>query len=110
MITNISENELLDYKGMGSIPDDFDEYWQRAILEMENTEPNLEMKRVNVNLHGQECFDIYFTGVRNARIHCRYIRPKNAKKYPLYLKHMDMVIKWKVGLISCRLYHKAFAL
>ena len=37
MITNISENELLDYKGMGSIPDDFDEYWQRAILKMENT-------------------------------------------------------------------------
>lgn len=71
---------------MGSIPDDFDEYWQRAILEMENTEPNLEMRRVNANLPGQECFDIYFTGVRNARIHCRYIRPKNAKKVPIVFK------------------------
>ena len=65
---------------MGSIPDDFDEYWQRAILEMENTETNLEMRRVNANLPGQECFDIYFTGERNARIYCCALPVKIDKK------------------------------
>lgn len=86
MITNISESELLNYKGMGTVPSDFDEYWNRAILEMKSTNPNVEIKRADVNLSGQECFDIYFTGVRNARIHCTYIRPKNIKKAPIVFK------------------------
>lgn len=86
MITNISEHELLNYDGLGNMPDDFDEYWHRAISEMESVKPNVEMKQLDVNLQNQECFDGYFTGVRKAKIHFTYIRPRNAKNAPIVFK------------------------
>lgn len=86
MIGKISEEELLSYRGMGCEPSDFDDYWKRAIDEMKAVEPKVEMKSVDLNFKGQECFEMYFTGVGGARIYCKYIRPKNAKNMPVVFR------------------------
>lgn len=86
MLSKITEEELLSYKGMAKMPKDFDEYWVRALKEMEDTNPQVEIRKVNLNLKGQECFEIYYTGVGDSRIYARYMRPKNAKKCPVVFK------------------------
>ena len=86
MISKISEKELLEYQGMGYMPDDFDDYWKRALKEMESVDAIFEMKPTNLNLKNQESFEIWFTGVGNARIYCRYMRPVGAKNAPVIFK------------------------
>lgn len=52
MIAKINENDLLEYKGMAKMSKDFDEYWVHALKEMENTNPQVEIRKVNLNLKG----------------------------------------------------------
>lgn len=72
--------ELRTYQGTNPRPLDFDAYWARAIAEMESVEPNVTLKPSPFQTPVAECFDLYFTGVRGARIHAKYLRPKNAAK------------------------------
>ncbi|MFD1957456.1 acetylxylan esterase [Paenibacillus thailandensis] len=71
-------SELYRYEGRNPRPADFDEYWDRAIAEMRAADANVELVPSEFQVPFAECFDLYFTGVRGARIHAKYIRPKNA--------------------------------
>lgn len=70
--------QLHQYEGRNPRPDDFDAYWERAIAEMKAVAANVELVPSEFQVPFAECFDLYFTGVRGARIHAKYIRPKNA--------------------------------
>ncbi len=72
--------QLRAYQGTNPRPSDFDAYWARAIAEMESVEPNVTLKPSTFQTPVAECFDLYFTGVRGARIHAKYLRPRNAQK------------------------------
>lgn len=69
--------ELNKYKGINPRPDDFDEYWTQALEEMRNTDPQVELIPAEFQAPYAECFDLYFTGVRGARVHAKYLRPRN---------------------------------
>jgi cephalosporin-C deacetylase len=79
--------ELRDYRGINPRPADFDEYWESALDEMRSTDPRVELKSADFKTpKGVECFDLYFTGVRGARIHAKYLRPaKSDKPHPALL-------------------------
>ncbi|WP_313998054.1 alpha/beta fold hydrolase [uncultured Paenibacillus sp.] len=68
--------QLYEYRGRNPRPSDFDEYWDRAIAEMRAVDPQVELVPGSFQTPQAECFDLYFTGVRGARIHAKYIRPK----------------------------------
>lgn len=67
---------LKTYQGRNPKPADFDAYWDRALAEMKATNANVELKPANFQVPTAECFDLWFTGVRGARIHAKYVRPK----------------------------------
>lgn len=69
--------QLKTYEGINTKPKDFDEYWDRAIAEMEAVDPKVELVQSSFQVPYAECFDLYFTGVRGARIHAKYVRPKH---------------------------------
>ena len=71
--------ELFEYLGRNPRPDDFDAYWDRALSDLDQTDPQPEIK-INQLLSTQqvECFDLWFNGVGGARIYAKYIRPKSA--------------------------------
>jgi cephalosporin-C deacetylase len=79
-LTDMQLDKLKKYKGRNPKPDDFDRYWARALREMRSTNPELELVRSKFKADCAECFDLYFTGVRDARIHAKYLRPKNCPK------------------------------
>jgi cephalosporin-C deacetylase len=72
--------KLKEYKGINPCPKDFDEYWETALKEMKEVDPCVELVPSVFKSPAAECYDLYFTGVRNARIHGEYLRPKNNSK------------------------------
>ena len=74
--------ELERFQGRNPRPDDFDAYWDAALEEMRNTDPELELIPSDFQAANAECFDLCFTGVRGARIHAKYLRPKDAAPEP----------------------------
>lgn len=69
--------ELKKYTGVNPKPDDFDQYWERALAEMRQVKPEIELIPSDFQTPFAECFDMYFTGVRGARLHAKYLRPRN---------------------------------
>ncbi len=67
--------KLASYPGRNPRPADLDAYWDRALAEMKAVAPKVELVRSSFQTPGAECFDLYFTGVKGARIHAKYARP-----------------------------------
>lgn len=75
--------ELKKYQGINPRPADFDAYWDRALAELRAVDPQVELVPSDFQVPFAECFHLYFTGVRGARIHAKYIRPKTtAEPHP----------------------------
>jgi len=74
-------HELREYYGISPRPGDFDAYWEKALAELEATDPApvLEPSQ-GISPRNAEAFDLWFTGVGGARIYAKYLRPKNAEK------------------------------
>jgi cephalosporin-C deacetylase len=70
--------DLLLYSGNNKRPDDYDDYWTRALEEMNAVDPQVELRKSKFQAPHAECYDLYFTGVGNARIYAKYIKPKQA--------------------------------
>lgn len=83
MLVDLTPQELLAYQGSSPRPEDFDDYWSRALAELDAVDPQLELVPAKFHCPGCECFDLWFTGVRGARVHAKYIRPANVSgKHP----------------------------
>jgi len=70
--------ELETYTGHNPRPVDFDAYWAAALAEMASVDPSVRLEPHPYSIPGVECFDLWFTGVRGARIHAKYMRPRHA--------------------------------
>lgn len=68
--------ELEVYAGRNPRPDDFDAYWARALAELAQQKLEVELVPAKFQTAFAECFHLYFTGVRGARIHAKYLRPR----------------------------------
>lgn len=73
-------HELKSYEGRNPCPEDMDAFWEKALTEMRSIDANVELIPSDFSPSCAECFDLYFTGVRGARIHAKYLRPKNSDK------------------------------
>jgi len=69
---------LYEYEGRNPRPADFDAFWERGLSEMRATDPEPQYVRHDLKSRVADCFDLYFTGVGGARVHAKYLRPKNA--------------------------------
>lgn len=86
-IVDMPLEELKKYGGMNPCPPDMDEFWNRALAEMEALDPQVELiPSKEFHTRNAECFDFYFTGVGGARVHAQYVRPvPDGKKHPAVL-------------------------
>jgi cephalosporin-C deacetylase len=80
MLVDMPLEQLKTWTGRNPRPADFDAYWDRALAEMRAVDAELELVPHDIGADaGAECFDLWFTGVRGARIHAQYLRPKGGK-------------------------------
>jgi cephalosporin-C deacetylase len=82
-IFDLSVEKLRNYQGINPRPGDFDVYWEAALQEQRATDPDMELVPNSFQTPFAECFDLYFTGARGARIHAKYLRPKNNLSPPI---------------------------
>jgi cephalosporin-C deacetylase len=84
MLLDMPFEQLKAYPGRNPRPADFDAYWDRALAEMRSVDPKVELVPHDIGADaGAECFDLWFTGVRGARIHAQYVRPRGvAERHP----------------------------
>ncbi len=86
-LLDMSLEELKKYNGSSPCPSDIDEYWERALAEMKATDSKVELIPAEFQVPFAECFDLFFTGVKGARVHAKYLRPKNKEeKHPAILQ------------------------
>jgi len=79
MLFDMPFEELKTYTGRNPRPADFDAYWDRALAEMRAVAPKVELVPHDIGADaGAECIDLWFTGVRGARIHAQYLRPRGS--------------------------------
>jgi cephalosporin-C deacetylase len=85
-VFEMPHDELVAYKGRNPKPSDFDEYWDRALKELEATPAQVELRPHPNPARYAECFDLWFTGVGGARIHSQYLRPHSEGPHPALLR------------------------
>lgn len=83
MLLDLKPKDLLVYEGKSPKPHDFDKFWDNALEELKQIEPCTELISCKWNFRNAEAYDMYFTGIDNARIHAKYIRPANVDKSPV---------------------------
>lgn len=78
-IVDMPLEQLLEYKGKNPCPTDFDQFWERSLVQMRNIDPQIEIVPSTFLVPNVLCFDLYFTGIDGARIHTKLLRPKKIK-------------------------------
>ncbi len=76
-IVDMPLSELEHYAGTNPRPSDFDAYWAQALAELDSVTPDVELVPAKLQASFAECFHLYFSGVRGARVHAKYVRPKS---------------------------------
>jgi cephalosporin-C deacetylase len=85
-VVDLPLEELKGYKGRNPRPADHDEYWSRGLAEMAGVDLKVQLVPHEMNAPFAQCFDLYFTGVRGARIHAKYVQPaRSAGRHPAVL-------------------------
>jgi cephalosporin-C deacetylase len=70
--------KLKTYTGRNPSPKDFDMFWDRGLAKLKQMDPQIQLVPAKFQAPYAECFDLFFTGVDDARIHAKFLRPKNA--------------------------------
>lgn len=113
-IVDMPLEQLYAYQGSNPRPADHDAYWERAIAEMKAVDPQIEIVPSGFENPVADCFDLYFTGVRGARIHVKYARPKHAQgPHPAVLQfhgYSAHAGDWPEKLIYASLGYSVFAM
>ncbi len=75
-LVDLSLSELHNYRGRNPRPDNFDEFWDAGLREMQAIDPKVELKAHNLAQPIANCFELRFTGVGGARIFAKLLIPK----------------------------------
>lgn len=78
--------ELKKYMGTNEKPEDFDEYWDNNLRLADAVDTRVELIPYDFENPIANCYDLYFTGTGNARVHAKLLVPKKlADKCPAVL-------------------------
>ncbi len=84
-VVDMPLEELKRYNGTNPCPNDFDRYWENGLGQMNATAPNIKITPSDFSCSFADCSDLYFTGVNQARVYAKLIRPKNKTNCPALL-------------------------
>ncbi len=76
-LVDMPVKELLKYEGSSPCPKDFDEYWDKALCEMNAVEHNAEFIKKEYPSKSADMYDLYYTATKGAKIYAKVAMPKN---------------------------------
>lgn len=84
----MSSEELLTYQGTNPRPADFDQFWEKSLIELAATEPETEFaEATDFPLPFAKTEHLYFTGTGGYRVHAKVIRPHQAEGPAVLIFH-----------------------
>jgi cephalosporin-C deacetylase len=78
LLFDMSFDKLQTYQGKNPCPTDMDAFWDRGLAEMRALDPKIELVPSAFQTPYAECLDMFFTGVGEARVHAKLLRPRKA--------------------------------
>ncbi len=73
-------SELKIYRGSSPRPPDFEAYWDAALSELDDHNPQVKLvPNLTITAPPVECFDLWFRGLGGAKIYAKYVRPKRGE-------------------------------
>jgi len=72
--------QLLNYNGINPKPADFDAFWDAGLDKINRLDPDVQLVQADFKTSFCECYDLYFTGIGNARIHAKFIKPRSSQQ------------------------------
>ncbi len=72
--------QLGTYPGKNPRPQDFEAFWDNGLAEMRATDPQIQLIPAEFQAADVECYHLYFTGVGEARIHAKLLRPVESRQ------------------------------
>lgn len=79
-VVDMPLEELKAYTGKNPCPADIDTFWDKALEEMRNTDPQISITPAEFQTPTVECFDMYFTGVGGSRVYAKLLKPRKIEK------------------------------
>ena len=79
-IDDFSLEQLYEYRGTNPRPADFDDFWQKALDELDTVDPQVELVSAEFQSRAATCHHLYFNGTGGARIHAKLLRPRNTNE------------------------------
>ena len=76
-ILDMPIEELKSYRGISPLPDDFDDYWDRALAGLPEQGGSYEWKDAEFKSPVAECGHLFFKGKGGSRIHAKTLIPRN---------------------------------
>jgi cephalosporin-C deacetylase len=68
--------QLKSYLGISPRPDDFDQFWDKGLAEMRGMDAQVALTPAAFQVPGVECSHLYFSGVDGARVHAKFLHPR----------------------------------
>jgi len=82
-VLDMSLQELFSYKGTNPRPEDFDDYWTKALSEMKSLGTGYTLEPADITIPFGTCYSLFFTGVGGAQVHAKLVKPaKTGSKHP----------------------------
>jgi len=69
--------KLKTYQGSSPLPQNFDDYWEKALGELDKQGTGFTLEPSEFSAPGVKCDYLYFVGVGGARVCCKFLRPEN---------------------------------
>jgi len=82
MFVDMPESELRGYRSSVPVPHDFDEFWQRTLVEARSLPLDVELTQVETGLRAVDVFDLTYTGFGGTRVHA-WLRLPAERPVPL---------------------------
>lgn len=76
LVFDMPYDQLVIYKGTNPRPIDFDSFWDFALDELQDLDPQVEITPAGFQTEFADCSHLYFTGAGDARIHAKLIQPR----------------------------------
>ena len=96
MLIDMPIEELKTYQGSTPRPDDFDEFWDASLAESAALPMNAELIPAEFQVPCADCYDLFFDGTGNSRIHAKLLCPNWCGKL------MYIACGYTVAALDCR--------
>lgn len=70
--------KLHQYQGRNPRPEGFDDFWDKAIAELDGHDAQAELVPHAIEASFAQCFSLYFSSPDGSRLHAKYLRPARA--------------------------------